>query len=136
MLNAYALILLGTAGLLYFLRLRGTGRFSDTSAEERNLIERAGAGDEEAARELGRRTEQEQAALRLKAASNPRIAGQYLAVKERELQALQWAESALDAKAAAAGYSAEKTAEVRARLEGMLREVERDIVWAKERATP
>ena len=133
MLTLLLPLALGVGLLLYFLHRTTTNRLVPTSPEELALIDRAANGDESAAKELLRLGQQEEDGLRTRAATDPRAARQLLDRKQTHLKGLRWAEESLEAKAAAAGYSAEKTAEVRARIVRLIQETTRDIEWAKIR---
>lgn len=134
MSNALTVLGVGIAAVAGFLLLRRSRQSLGASLEERQLIDRAAAGDEGAAQELVRRGKAEEDALKGRAATDRGAARQFLEHKQQQLEALEWAREALEEKAALAGYSAEKTAEVRARIENSLREAASDIRWARERS--
>lgn len=134
MSNALTVLGVGIAAVAGFLMLRRSRESLGSSLVERQLIDRAAEGDESAAQELVRRGQAEEEALKARAATDAGAARQFLERKQQQLQALEWAQGALEEKAALAGYSAERTAEVRARIEHSLRETARDIQWARERS--
>ncbi len=134
MSNALTVLGVGIAAVAGFLLLRRSRESLGSSLEEGQLIDRAAEGDEGAAQELVRRGKAEEDALKARAATDRGAARQFLERKQQQLQALEWAKGALEEKAALAGYSAEKTAEVRARIENSLREAASDIRWARERS--
>ena len=133
MLSPIVPLAVGVAVLAYFVHRATTRRWAATSPEELRLIDRAAAGDEDAAKELTRLGQQEEEVLRTQASTDSRAAKRLLERKQTQLKALRWAEESLEAKAAAAGYSAEQTAEVRARITRSIEEATRDIEWAKSR---
>ena len=116
---------LGVVIVLVLFRRRAKPR--RLSAEEQSLLNRAAEGDEKAAAELVRKAEADEAALRALAATDAGAALQYRLQKEGQLKALFRALDSLAEKAAAAGYSAERTAEVRARIEAEIGSITRDI---------
>lgn len=133
MLNAIALLVVGMLALRYFLKLRSDARPHAPYGESR-LIARASRGDQAALKALEDVIERESVALRSQAATDRKVALRFLEQKQQQLQALQWAETALEAKAGSHSM-AESEKDALARIEVKIREVASDIEWARERST-
>jgi hypothetical protein len=131
-MNRDLILPLGTlAAVIVAVLLRGRGKPRRLSDEEQRLLNRAAEGDEKAAAELVHRAQVDETALRALAATDAGAALQYRLQKESQLKAVLRARESLAEKAAAAGYSAERTAEVRARIEAELASITRDIERAR-----
>ena len=102
--------------------------------EELALMDLAATGDLGAATELIQRTHADDAALKKLAASDKAAAERLLERRSQQVQALTWAYESLERKATAAGYSEEKTSQVRTRIETLLKAAKRDRDWAERRA--
>ena len=110
--------------LLYWRRRdRRAGGFGPP-AEERALIDRAARGDAEAKAELARRGRAEEAALKVRAASDPAAALLFLERKLAELQALGWVRDSLRSGGDAGAQT---------RVERQYAEVEQEVEWARGR---